>query len=346
MRRLLTLFCLCMLTLPLAVNAQDPQFSQFYAAPLYLNPAFAGATQQTRVGLNYRNQWPAISANFVTLSAYVDHFIEDKNSGVGLLLMRDTEGQQGFTSVSVGLQYAYQLYLTDWLTFRPGVQVAFFNRNVSFSDLTFGYQFNPATGQIENPSAESFGGLSKSFIDLSVGGIFYTKNSWFGVSVGHLNEPNQALSGDATNGLPRKTSFHGGVKIPLKSGVVGSGLFSRAQERSITPTFQYKTQGEFDQLDLGVYFTFEPIIFGTWYRGLPVKSLEGFNNNESIVFLVGFTKKRPKDALNVGYSYDFTISELGSASGGAHEVSLSYVWSTRDPRKPPRDVMKVPCPDF
>ena len=45
--------------------AQDPQFSQFYAAPLYLNPAFAGSAQEARVGINYRNQWPQIDdANF------------------------------------------------------------------------------------------------------------------------------------------------------------------------------------------------------------------------------------------------------------------------------------------
>ena len=48
------------------VFAQDPQFSQFYAAPLYLNPAFAGSSELARVGINYRNQWPAMPGNFVT----------------------------------------------------------------------------------------------------------------------------------------------------------------------------------------------------------------------------------------------------------------------------------------
>src|SRR5690348_681523 len=62
-----------------AVKAQDPQFSQFYAAPLYLNPAFAGSTNQARAGINYRNQWPAIDANFTTMSFFADYFIEDKN---------------------------------------------------------------------------------------------------------------------------------------------------------------------------------------------------------------------------------------------------------------------------
>ena len=40
--------------------AQDPEFTQFYANPLYLNPAFAGSSHCPRMNLNYRNQWPAL----------------------------------------------------------------------------------------------------------------------------------------------------------------------------------------------------------------------------------------------------------------------------------------------
>jgi len=81
-----------MLSVKGVVTAQDPQFSQFYAAPLYLNPALTGATGQARAGINYRNQWPAIDAIFTTLSAYFDYFIEDKRSGVGIIITRDQEG--------------------------------------------------------------------------------------------------------------------------------------------------------------------------------------------------------------------------------------------------------------
>ena len=80
------------------VTAQDPQFSQFYAAPLYLNPALAGSTGQARAGINYRSQWPAIDANFTTMSAYFDYFIEDAKSGVGVILNRDVEGLAGLRS--------------------------------------------------------------------------------------------------------------------------------------------------------------------------------------------------------------------------------------------------------
>src|SRR5688572_12993561 len=147
------------------VTAQDPQFSQFYAAPLYLNPALAGSTNQARAGINYRNQWPAIDANFTTMSFFADYFIEDKNSGVGFLLTRDREGLAGLRSLSVALQYSYELQLTEYLGFRPGAQIALYNRDVNFDRLTFGDQFDPSTGEfIGQPSAESFNtNFSKTF---------------------------------------------------------------------------------------------------------------------------------------------------------------------------------------
>jgi hypothetical protein len=127
---------------------------------------------------------------------------------------------------------------------------------------------------------------------------------------------------------------------------MGAGFYSKPRERSITPTVQYRHQGKFDQMDLGLYYTFEPLIIGTWYRGVPFKSLNGIVNNESIVLLVGYTLKSLKDVLNIGYSYDYTISKLGPGSGGAHEFSIVYSWNSRDPRKPPKDKLVIPCPDF
>ncbi len=38
------------------IFSQDPQFSQYHSAPLYLNPVFAGTTQTHRFIANYRNQ--------------------------------------------------------------------------------------------------------------------------------------------------------------------------------------------------------------------------------------------------------------------------------------------------
>jgi type IX secretion system PorP/SprF family membrane protein len=330
-----------------SVTAQDPQFSQFYAAPLYLNPALTGATGQARAGLNYRNQWPALEANFTTFSAYFDYFIEDKRSGVGIVITRDQEGLANLQSINIGLQYSYELNITEHLGFRPGVQIALYNRDINFDRLTFGDQYDPNTGEIISPTtAEQFNtNFSKTFLDLSFGGVAFTKNAWLGVAANHLNRPNQSII-DEDSPLPVKLSVHGGFKYRMRPGVVGAGIYARDAERSISPAFQYRHQGQFDQLDLGLYYTAEPMVIGVWYRGVPFKQVNGYVNNESIVLLLGFTRIGAKQAMNIGYSFDYTISQLGIGSGGAHEFSISYTWPMRDPRKPPRDKLVIPCPDF
>lgn len=323
---------------------QDVQFSQFYSAPLYLNPAFTGATQLTRVGSNYRSQWPALQANFVTLSAYVDFFIDDKNSGVGFLIQTDKEGLAGLRSTSFTGTYSYQLPISEAFTFRVGANAGYYLRDINFSALTFGDQF--VDGVISNPTGEVFNtGATKNFFNLGSGVLLYSNDIWLGVAVDHLNTPNQSLIGQEDK-LAMKISVHGGYKFKFRSGVNGQGMYTRPQERSLTPTFQYKQQGNFSQIDLGMYLTYEPLILGLWYRGVPYKVVNDFPNHESVVVLLGFVQKTKDSSFKVGYSYDVTISKLGASSGGAHEFSISYAWFTGDPRKPPKNVRLIPCPDI
>ena len=89
--------------------AQDPQFSQFYAAPLYHNPAFTGAAHKGRLVGNYRNQWPSIPGAFVTTSFSIDNYFKSYNSGFGLVATRDQAGSGGLSTTSLSLNYAYEI---------------------------------------------------------------------------------------------------------------------------------------------------------------------------------------------------------------------------------------------
>ncbi|MEO9476536.1 MAG: type IX secretion system membrane protein PorP/SprF [Cyclobacteriaceae bacterium] len=321
------------------LQAQDPQFSQYYAAPMYVNPGLVGINQRGRAGINYRNQWPSIDANFETYSFFIDYNFEDYNSSVGLIVNTDREGIVGLQSTSVGLQYAYQVRLNHKWTFRPGMEVAYYSRDLNFNRLTFGDQFDE-TGQISPSTAEVFNtGLSARFFDLSMGGIIFNPSAWLGYSVHHVLEPNQSIAG-GDSPLPRKFSLHGGYKIPFSAISVKAERSTKGRERSFTPSFNYRQQGDFKQLDLGVYFTLEPILIGLWYRGIPLESLRGIANNEAIIGMVGVSK----NDLTLGYSFDYTISDLGIGSGGAHEISISYAFSLANPRKPARDVRELRCP--
>ena len=120
-----------------------------------------------------------------------------------------------------------------------------------------------------------------------------------GVAAHHLNEPDQSLlespllTNQQLSALPMRLSIHGGYKIIIGQGPLRKDLTYTRAERSLTPVFQYKSQGPFDILDVGAYLHLEPINLGVWYRGYPLKKFEATTNtgvvevfpqNEALIF--------------------------------------------------------------
>ncbi|MBN7811410.1 type IX secretion system membrane protein PorP/SprF [Algoriphagus sp. H41] len=310
--------------------AQDIQYSQYYANPIYLNPAFTGSTGLTRAGVNFRNQWPAMDESFVAYTAYFDHYEEKLNSGFGLIFQG---AQESFTETSlneIGLVYSYRLQLGEKSYLQAGMQGSLVARDALFDRVILGTQLDIDRGQILGEPGGSFEGDSEiRSADVHAGLLYYGERAWFGFSVAHLLEPEISYLADDSNQLPMKYSLHGGYRIGLAPGDINDYFNNIDQERSLTLGFNYKKQGEFSQLDLGVEFYFEPLVLGLWYRGLPTKY--SLPNNEALVFLLGVNIPM---GIDLGYSFDYSISKLGfSPSGGAHEVSLRYVFSTKSAKK-------------
>lgn len=327
------------------VFAQDPQYSQYYAAPLYLNPAFAGAELMGRVGFNYRNQWPSIEAQFTTFSAYYDTYLPEYNSGIGVHVMQDSEGASKLKSTSVSAMYSYELRLADKLYFRPGFQASYIRREIGFyENLVFANQIDPVdpTGPLLPGAAIPGLGDPVGLFSLSAGGLLFTNNAWIGFSAHHLNQPNQSFV-DGLSPLPRKLSLHAGYRISLGQGSMRRDFTHLSKQRYLTPTINYKRQGPFEQLDLGAYFYVEPILLGLWYRGLPYKPVETQSNRDAIVVMVGVNLL---SGLSIGYSFDYTVSQLGIQSGGAHELSLSWTIPSLNQGKPLGQDTILPCPKF
>ncbi|MFN3803171.1 type IX secretion system membrane protein PorP/SprF [Belliella pelovolcani] len=345
------LYCLFFVPLflvsTLESSAQDPQYSQYYAAPLYLNPAFTGAEQATRIGANYRNQWPGLNAQFTTFSAYYDTYLDDYNSGVGFLVMNDVEGAAQLRSTTISGLYSYELRLGQNAYFRPGFQASYIRRDIGFfENLIFANQINPADPFGPTQPGNDLPGIGDpvNLLSLSFGGLFFTDRFWFGASTHHVNQPNQSfLDEGSISRLPMKLSLHTGVKIPLGNGGYRNDFTHMYKQRYFVPTINYKRQGPFEQLDVGAYLFMEPIIFGVWYRGLPYKPVEQQSNRDAVVMMVGFNLL---SGLNMGYSFDYTVSNLGIQSGGAHEVSVSYTFPSRNQGKPRSRDTVLPCPKF
>lgn len=302
--------------LSMEVSAQDIHYSQFYANPIYLNPALTGAAQAGRMGVNYRNQWPGINQSITSFSASFDTYASRVNSGMGLIFNRSQQSHTQLSISEIGISYAYAARLTDQSFLRLGGQVAYVDRDAYFGKLLFGSQIDDA-GTISDFSGENLGAdFRHQFVDYSAGLLYNSQAIWLGVSAHHLGQPNISFLDGHISQLPLKISAHGGIKFPL-DGLAGN----RISRPELTAAFNYKNQGPFQQLDLGMQLHVEPLVLGLWYRGLPVKRTED-PGHESLVALVGITLG---NGLDVGYSYDYTISTLGNAtSAGAHELSLRY----------------------
>ena len=74
------------------VLAQDPTFTQFYSNPVYLNPALAGSSGCPRIALNYRNEWPQLTGNYITYSAAYDTYAKNISGGIGIIALHDQQG--------------------------------------------------------------------------------------------------------------------------------------------------------------------------------------------------------------------------------------------------------------
>ncbi len=327
-----------------SAQAQDPQFTQFYAAPLYLNPAFAGSAMAPRITVNYRNQWPAIT-NYVTSAVGVDHFLPKINSGIGLLILNDSQGQGVINSTEVHGLYSFQFQANEQTFVRLGVQAGYVSRNLNYYGLTFGDQFTNGgyTGQPSNDPILGVNTPKNSYLDFSTGGLVYSDWFFAGFSAHHINQPSQGFFQGANSKLPIKGDVMMGLKIPLL-GFTGLGD-ELGKEISISPVLLYKFQGKYDQLDIGAYLTYSPLTLGVYYRGLPFKqSVQGLNNHDALAFLVGYRQ----DKFSIGYSYDATVSTLGVSTGGSHEISLSYIFDKPEGKQARIKQRKgeLSCPKF
>jgi|688.fasta_scaffold03259_9 type IX secretion system PorP/SprF family membrane protein len=318
----------------LGLNAQDQQFTQFYAAPTAVNPAFAGASVQSRVSAQYRNQWAAIPGGFSAVNLTYDQFLPNINSGMGLLVNYDQAGTGALRTTGIAFQYAYEARIKRNLYFRPALQFGYVSKAIDFDKLTF-YDQMIRDGQ--QPSLEQGTVRPVNYFDMGAGFLVYGPKFWMGFSGFHNNTPDQSFYSNNEEPLARKISAHGGVRIRIK----GNSL-TRLDHYMVLAA-NYLSQLQFDQLDFGFYYEFSPIILGLWYRGLPMKSNNyGYMNHDAIAVLLGFQASRYK----FGYSYDITVSRLGiGSSAGSHEVSIAYQWSNKHNQRS-KKIRIMPCAKF
>ena len=300
----------------IVTQAQDPIFSQFYAAPLQINPAFAGNSFGPHVAINYRNQWPSIqSGAYTTYAASYDQYIDKANSGFGLMVLADDAGQGLIKTNRVSGLYAYRLQMDKNFFVKLGVEASFVQTRLDWDQLLFFDQIDPEVGPV-SPGGTPFptsevrpDKLSNSYLDLSAGMLVYSSRFYGGLSIKHLNTPDESILGineNLDNGLPLRFTAHAGAEFKLTPGN------KRRPAAFISPNVLFMRQGDFGQLNVGAYGNNGFVFAGVWYR-------HAFTNPDAVIFLAGVQQ----GIFKIGYSYDLSVSGLSGQTGGSHEISLS-----------------------
>lgn len=293
---------------------QDPVFSQFFAAPMQTNPALTGGSFAPRLIANYRNQWPSFNKAYVTYSASYDQYFESANSGLGFMVLSDVAGDGIYLTNKVSGFYSYNLALGDDFFIKGGLEAGFGQKRVNWDKLVFLDQIDPITGAVNGAGDPNISqeirpeNESKSYFDASIGMIAYTEKFYGGVSLKHINAPDESIIGGENNDgiIPLRLTLHAGAEINF-----GKKNNKSRKSPFISPNIMFIKQGEFSQVNVGAYASLGMLFGGTWFR-------YSGTNSDAVIVLVGVQRR----IVKIGYSYDITVSKLSSETGGAHEVSM------------------------
>ena len=332
MRKLLV--CFCALLASQMLKAQDPHFSQFFASPLTLNPAFTGKFSGLwRLAANHRDQWPSIPKAYVTTSASIDFPIlkskvPDKDVfGVGISGLTDASANNilKLNYGSVSMSYHKALDENGYSTIGAGFQATYSSLSLDRGKLTFSDMLtqNGFTG----PTNEQISISNQSYFDINAG-LLYSgstngqNNFYLGASMYHINRPKVGFQ-DKNWFLSGRISAHAGGSFPVSDIV------------TIHASAIYQTQNKASETTLGAAIAANlsedaekpsAIYIGSWVR-----------LNDAIIPYIGLEF----GGLRIGASYDFNISNLkaATASRGGSEFSIIFI-------KRPADYQGIPCPKF
>ncbi len=319
-------------------NAQDPNFSQFFASPLTLNPALTGKFDGSyRIAGNYRNQWPTIPNAFLTKTISVDFGVlknrlaDIDQLGVGVLAVTDRAGDGVLVTNYAGLSLAYHKGLDEdgFHQIGAGFQATYINKRLDVGKVYFADQLTPLG--FTGVTSEIFSNkeVNVSYVDINAG-ILYNgstngyNNFYIGASMYHINRPKESFQGGQYLISPR-TTIQAGGKIPIGSYhalhmSANHSIQAKATNTVVGGAFSYNVNND-DVNPTNVFI-------GAWYRF-----------NDAAIPYIGLEF----NGLQIGASYDATTSGLKTATNtrGGMEISLIYIKKPVDP-----NAKKLNCPRF
>ncbi|GAB1451578.1 type IX secretion system membrane protein PorP/SprF [Draconibacterium sp.] len=275
----------------LTMAQQDPLYTQYMDNLLIINPAFAGSKENGNVLLVARNQWVSLPNSPNTRSLAYQTPLENKKVGLGFSVMYDKIGPQKQTGVY--FDYSYFLKVSEKYKLGMGLKGGVSFYRASLTDLI-----------TIDPDPIYSQDIYKNFLpNIGVGFFLFSDDTYFGLSIPKLIE-NKITRDDYQTQYVNKEEIH--------LYAIGGRTFNLNQD------FQLKTSAMFRYVK-NAPFSFQINAMVGFKEQFWVGGMARFGDSFAIVAQFQATPK-----MKIGYSYDFTTSDLSYYSNGTHEIMFSY----------------------
>jgi type IX secretion system PorP/SprF family membrane protein len=336
----------------LGLRAQDQHFTQFYAAPLYLNPALTGTFDgKYRASMIYRDQGRnLLNDPLTTYSAAIDFRFDMANAGksgrdaagLGMVFVNDRSASLNFYNNIIGISGAYHKSLSrfgeQYLSL--GGQLSIGQRNINYGNINFDDQFNGTDG-FTDPTGEQLPDNNFGYGDVAVGlNYTYAPEGRFSVFAGgamhHVLRPEASFYAREeiqeernSSRLFRKYSAYVNLQYPLSDKV------------QFSPRALAYLQGPHFALNAGANLRFlmsdvsgTAFHVGGWVR--PVRNSDSKFSPDALILMTGLEYNN----FLIGLSYDARLGSLNTTGRrlGALEISLAFLGNYEN--------SSVLCPKF
>lgn len=301
------------------VSAQGLHFSQFYNAPLLLNPANTAlmSVDDYRVGVNYRSQWSNVPVPYNTFSAYGDCQLfsnaEGTNwMGMGAVFYNDVAGDGNLKLTRGDFSLAYHVQTGTSFMISAGLSAAYATRSVDYNKLTFDMQWDRFKFDKNLPNGEQINIIQTNFFDVG-GGVnfsFFPNEAVFiklGGSVAHINQPTE-------------TFYNQTNKMGIRPMISLDGTFLLENNISLSPAVYYTSQRGAQEIVAGTLVG--ATVYGKGKANISVIAGGHYRVSDAVIASLGMQF----GSLRILSSYDYTTSSMtsGTKIGGAFEFSIMY----------------------
>lgn len=322
-----------------SIYGQDLHFSQYTSAPMLLNPALTASWNEIQFTLQQKQQWQSLHAfstsglSFEVKTSRFNWKKIDRMTAVykkkllqglafGINIYSDRAGDASLITNNINLGIAYHSRVDKLNAISAGIIGGIIQTSISAEKLRWNNQYgaagyDPTINPNENLDASriypDFGtGLLWTYgkVDRTISAENET-HIHAGISVMHLNRPNQSfLGGD--DRMPMRITVHG-------AGIIGMNNTNVA----LCPSFLFMKQGKQKEITTGFLFKFSmkesskvtgfikasSFITGCYYR-----------YKDAIIPYFGFEFS----AYSVGISYDVNASGLTKVTSTRGGIEVTF----------------------